>query len=221
MGKISGIDPRTFDSFYPWPRLGMDEVGTGCVAGPVCTAGVVLRKDPAVPLVLQEAGLRDSKEMTPYTRNRVFELMNTEDLCDFAVVHFVYPPNVQPMKGALDVMFNRIAASFRRQYGMRGTMMLDGDPRKGLDYKVTTIQKGDTKSLSIAAASVAAKVSRDRYMTKIAEEYPEYGFDNHKGYLTRTHRDALEAHGPCDIHRLWVKPIRALSRARQLREEAS
>jgi ribonuclease HII len=206
---------------HRWPLVGIDEVGTGCIAGPIAAAGVVLPKDDAVLDALEKAGLKDSKQMTPLSRERVRDLV--VDLAPFHVVEFIHPRELEQLgQGpALDKMFNSIMQKFRVHFGEGGSIVLDGNFRKKLDYFHVAVHQGDQKSMSIAAASVVAKVERDRLMEEYAPDFPGYGFEKHKGYLTRDHREALEKLGVAEIHRRNVKPIQKLLTAEQSPEAAS
>jgi ribonuclease HII len=206
--QAHAIRPRVFDSMHTWPMLGMDEVGTGCAAGPIAAAGVVLPKDQAFLDVLEEQGLKDSKQMTPLARERVSELILQH--ASFSVVEFIHPRELEKLgQGrALDALFDRICAKFRNKYGSGGSIVLDGNKRTRLDYFHVAVPQGDQRSLTIAAASVIAKVGRDAFMVEYAEYFPGYGFEAHKGYLTRDHKDALEKLGVCEMHRCNVKPVK-------------
>ena len=206
---LKHIRPRLFDSMHVWPLVGIDEVGTGCVAGPIAAAGVVLPKDEAVLDALELAGLKDSKQMTAMARERVSEIITEH--ATFCVVEYIHPRELEQLgQGpALDKMFNAIMAAFRLRFKRGGSIVLDGNYRKNLDYFHVAVHQGDQKSLAIAAASVVAKVARDKFM----EEYEDasgYGFAKHKGYLTKDHQDALEKLGVSDMHRRNVRPIQVL-----------
>lgn len=217
------IRPRLFDSMHRWPLLGIDEVGTGCIAGPIAAAGVVLPQDEGVLDALEAAGLKDSKQMTPIRREQARDIIVRH--AAFCTVDFIHPRELEELgQGrALDKMFNNIMGAFRLHFGEdRGAIVLDGNYRKTLDYFHVAVHQGDQKSLSIAAASVVAKVARDAFMVEYASDFPGYGFEDHKGYLTRTHQEALEKLGVAEIHRRNVKPVKdLLARAEQSQEAAS
>lgn len=215
------IHPRLFDSMHKWPLLGIDEVGTGSVAGPIAAGGVVLPQDSGVLDALELAGLKDSKQMTPYTRERSYELLKLH--AEFCVVEFIHPRELEVLgQGpALDKMFGRLMAKFRCKFGEGGSIVIDGTKRSRLDYFHIAVHQGDQKSLSIAAASVVAKVERDRFMEELEDTFPGYGFGKHKGYMTRDHKEALEKLGVCESHRRNVKPIQALLTDEQSPLEAS
>lgn len=207
--KYKGCDPRVFDSFYAKPLLGIDEVGTGCIAGPLCAAGAILPRSPEVLEALTIAGLRDSKEMTPLTRDRVFALLEKHALYLRAV--YVFPRDIERLgQGpALDAMFTDIIGTCRKRTHP-GAVLIDGYARPSVKYPHHGITQGDQKSLTIQAAATWAKVSRDRLMVSLGDTYPGYGLDNHKGYDTRQHREALEKLGVADVHRRNTKTIKRL-----------
>tara|TARA_R110002126_G_scaffold52672_16_gene143003 strand:+ start:979 stop:1644 length:666 start_codon:yes stop_codon:yes gene_type:complete len=207
---------------HQWPLLGIDEVGTGCAAGPIAAGGVVLPKDAVVLDALQAAGLKDSKQMTPASRRRVSEVIVKH--AEFCEIRYIHPRELEELgQGrALDKMFNSIMGEFRRRYKAEGAIILDGNKRSDLDYFHIAVHQGDQRSLSIAAASVVAKVARDKFMEEYALDFPGYGFENHKGYLTAEHKDALVKLGVAEIHRRNVRPIQVLlKRAEQSLEAAS
>ena len=207
--RYSGCDPRVFDRFFAKPLLGMDEVGTGCVAGPLCAAAIVLPQSVEVQDALVDMNLRDSKQMTPLTRERVYEFL--EKHAEYARAVFVFPRDIERLgQGpALDAMFTSLIACYRN-VATPGSVLIDGNDRKGVSFSHQGIPGGDDKSLTISAASVWAKISRDRLMVNLAKEYPGYGLENHKGYYVREHQEALEKLGVADIHRRNTKPIKDL-----------
>ena len=208
--RVPGIRPRTFDAMHKWPLLGLDEVGTGCIAGPIAAAGVVLPQDEGVLEALEFAGLKDSKEMTPLSRERAYDLIKKHAV--FEKVEFLHPRDLEQMGlgPSLDYLFNKIMASFRHTFGANGSIVLDGNFRKNLSFFHIAVHQGDQKSFSIAAASVIAKVERDNMMVALAEDFPGYALDDNKGYLTRSHREGLEKLGVSEIHRRNTKPVKAL-----------
>jgi ribonuclease HII len=207
--KHSGCDPRTFDKFYARPLLGMDEVGTGCIAGPICAAGVVLPHSIEVLDALVDMGLRDSKDMTPLTRDRCFDLLKQH--AAYARAVYVFPRDIERdgQGPSLDKMYSNIIATYRK-HNTPGAVLIDGNDRRGVEYIHQGIVAGDQKSLTISAASVWAKVSRDRVMIALAKKYPGYGLENHKGYAVRSHMEALEKLGVADVHRRNTRPVKRL-----------
>ena len=170
---------------------GVDEAGRGPLAGPVVTAAAILPEE----LIVDD--LNDSKKMTESCRCDVFEIVEKKAVC-YAII-FVDSQTIDEM--------NILAATL---YGMKkavlsletkpNVILIDGNSSIELPNTLTVV-KGDATSASIAAASVLAKVSRDRYMTKIALEYPQYGFDKHKGYPTKEHYEAISKYGLTPYHR--------------------
>ena len=187
----------------------MDEVGTGCIAGPICAAAVVLPGSPEILEILVDMGLRDSKDMTPLTRDRCFDFLQKH--AEYTRNVYVFPRDIEKhgLGPSLDKMYSNLISTYRKA-ATPGSVLIDGNDRKGVEFSHQGIPQGDQKSLTISAASVWAKVSRDRLMEHLAGSYPGYGFENHKGYDTRGHREALEKLGICDIHRKNTKTIKRL-----------
>ena len=184
---------------------GLDEAGRGAVAGPVVAAAVILPLSAPERLKLL-VGVHDSKQLTPKKRDGLYELIlehalaygigrvSAEEIDRIGIL----PANVQAMEMAVGQL--KPAADY---------LLLDGRIRlKNVPLPQQSIIKGDQKSLSIAAASILAKVSRDREMVALDGEYPAYGFVRHKGYCTREHELALLTHGPSPVHRHSFAPIR-------------
>jgi ribonuclease HII len=192
----------------------MDEVGTGCIAGPICAGAVVL--PPAVEILdaLVDMGLRDSKDMTPLTRDRCFDFLKQH--AEYARAVYVFPRDIEKydLGPALDKMYSDLIATYRKEHSP-GSVLIDGNDRKGVHFSHQGVPQGDQKSLTISAASVWAKVSRDRLMVSLSkkEEYEGYGFENHKGYDTRGHREALTKLGVSEMHRRNTKTIKRLLKA--------
>ncbi|BDS05225.1 ribonuclease HII [Oceaniferula spumae] len=181
---------------------GIDEAGRGPLAGPVSAAAVILPPGFTHPL------LDDSKKLTEKRRELLYtELTEREDVIwghSYAEVDEIE---------SINILHATHAAMVRATLSLKPApdfCLIDGLPVKNFPIKSDGIVKGDGKSLSIAAASIIAKVSRDRLMVQYAEKYPEYGFERHKGYGTKLHLDALRAHGPCPIHRRTFAPIAQL-----------
>jgi ribonuclease HII len=182
---------------------GIDEAGRGPLAGPVCAAAVILTPDPA--LIERLDGVRDSKQMRPEDREFWAEVLRNEAFS--YGVGFASPGEID-RSGILPA--TRLAIQ-------RALEMLSIRPEHLLlDYlklpenmtPQTAITKGDARSLSIAAASILAKTSRDALMCEMDSRYPTYGFVQHKGYATPAHLRALDKFGPCPIHRFSFAPIR-------------
>jgi len=172
---------------------GVDEAGCGPLAGPVYAAAAVL--DPHVHI----EGLNDSKKLTEKKREALYEQIVTSSL-DWSVA-FCTEKEIDE----INILQARLLAMRRAVNKLKAPpdmVLVDGnrDPKVGLE--TLCIVGGDGKSASIAAASILAKVSRDRYMLEMAKLYPQYGFEEHKGYPTRMHEERLIIYGPCAIHRM-------------------
>lgn len=180
---------------------GVDEVGRGPLAGPVVACAVVFASPARIP-----TGLDDSKRLTATRREALAAELRACDEADIGV-GIVEPAEIDrlnilrathwAMRLAVDDL--AVSADF---------LLVDGRPVTGLPAPSRSIIKGDSRSASIAAASIIAKVTRDAIMTCLSEVYPRYGFAAHKGYGTREHLAALEAAGPCPIHRMSFAPVR-------------
>lgn len=171
---------------------GVDEAGRGPLAGPVCAAAVILPPE----LVIE--GLDDSKKLTEAKREALYPV-----ICEQAVAYGIGFSDEQEID-EINILQATFAAMRRalEQLAMKPDLaLIDGNRATDFGLPVRTVVKGDSLSANIAAASVLAKVSRDRYMTRLAAQYPEYGFELHKGYGTKRHYEALREHGPCPAHR--------------------
>ena len=172
---------------------GIDEAGRGPLAGPVYAAAVILPAGCDIP------GLNDSKKLTEAKREALFDV-----ICDRAVAFGIGSADEKEID-AVNILQATYLAMRRAVEALPvpcDFAMVDGNRMPPLPVPGRTIVKGDAQSASIAAASILAKVSRDRLMLQYARQYPAYGFEKHKGYGTKDHYAALEAHGPCPIHRL-------------------
>lgn len=172
---------------------GIDEAGRGPLAGPVYAAAVILPPDCVIE------GLNDSKKLTEARREKLFDV-----IVEKAVAYGIGSADEKEID-SLNILQATYLAMRRAVEALPvpcDYAMVDGNRMPPLPVPRETIVKGDAKSASIAAASILAKVSRDRVMMQYHEQYPAYGFNAHKGYGTRTHYAALEAYGPCPIHRL-------------------
>ena len=175
---------------------GVDEAGAGPLAGAVYAAAVIL------PPEWKLEGLNDSKQVSPKRRERLFDRIREQ-----AVAWAVAWADEREIDET-DILSARILAMQRAIDGLAPAAdfaLIDGNRDRGRAAAITTphraIVKGDSLSASIAAASILAKVSRDRYMEEMARRYPEYEFERHKGYPTRRHYELLRKYGPCPIHR--------------------
>lgn len=171
---------------------GIDEAGRGPLAGPVYAAAVIL------PLGLEIEGLNDSKKLTEKKREQLFDI-----ICEKAVSYSIGIATEQEID-EINILNATFLAMRRAVEGLDvkpDYALVDGNQHPGLSIADETIIKGDGKSMSVAAASILAKVSRDRYMLEMAEKYPEYCFEKHKGYGTKLHYEMLEKYGVSEIHR--------------------
>ena len=175
------------------PVCGVDEAGRGPLAGPVCAAAVLL------PMGLEIPGLNDSKTLSEKKREALYDIIVQSAVSygiAFATVEEIETLNIL---GATYLAMNRAIA---RLMPPPALALIDGNRSAGITFPNRCVVGGDGKCASIAAASILAKVTRDRYMLEMAQRYPAYGFERHKGYGTKQHYAALREHGPCEIHRL-------------------
>ena len=171
---------------------GVDEAGRGPLAGPVCAAAVIL------PEHLQIPGLTDSKKLTDKKRRELFPLIQEQ------AVAFGIGLASEAEIDEINILQATFLAMRRalEQLSIRPDLVLiDGNRETDFGLPVKTVVKGDSLSANIAAASILAKVTRDNLMLEQAKQYPQYGFEIHKGYGTKAHYDALRQYGPCPIHR--------------------
>jgi len=190
-------------------RAGVYEAGRGPLAGPVVAAALVFDPD----FLQQEvhgrlAGLNDSKQLSAATRERFFALLTAQPEVDYAVgiCSVAEIDDLNILRATHQAMVRALRALPR----LPDLALVDGLPVPGLPCPAQAIVAGDAQSLSIAAASIIAKVTRDRIMAELDRQYPHYGFARHKGYGTRAHLDALRRHGPCPCHRKSFAPVRQL-----------
>lgn len=172
---------------------GVDEAGRGPLAGPVCAAAVILPPDLVIP------GLNDSKKLTDKKRRELFDI-----IVDQAVAYGIALVDEKQIDeiNILQATFRAMEQAVSRMDVQPDIVLVDGNREPNLGLPVKTVVKGDSRSASIAAASILAKVTRDRLMEQLDETYPQYGFAVHKGYGTKRHYEALRQYGPCPIHRM-------------------
>ena len=172
---------------------GVDEAGRGPLAGPVCAAAVILPRGLEIP------GLNDSKKLSEKRREALYDVIISSAMAygiAFADVEEIERLNILH---ATFLAMNRAIA----QLSVRPELaLIDGNRDSDIEVPSRCIVKGDSRCADIAAASILAKVTRDRYMIKMAEQYPQYGFEQHKGYGTKQHYAALREHGASPIHRM-------------------
>ncbi len=184
---------------------GIDEAGRGPWAGPVTAGAVLLPLDENCVQAL--AGVRDSKQLSAKKRERLYEVIQ-EVAIDWQVAH-VMPAEIDQM-GILPATKKAMRMAVEKLSLKVDALVIDAVKFPKWKIEQVSLIKGDQRSLSIAAASIMAKVSRDRLMQDMENQYSGYGFGQHKGYGTKKHREALSVLGPCDIHRKSYKPIQAL-----------
>jgi ribonuclease HII len=185
----------------PGLTCGVDEAGRGPLAGPVVAAAVIL--DERAPI----KGLNDSKLLTPRTRERLFDEIHAKALC-----LCIAQASVEEID-TLNILQATLLAMRRAVEGLRlrpNKVLVDGNRLPTLKIAAEAIIGGDAKVKSISAASILAKVHRDRLCLDLHEQHPQYGFDDHKGYSTPQHLAALKAHGICPHHRRSFAPVREL-----------
>ena len=182
---------------------GVDEAGRGPLAGPVVAAAVIL--DELAPV----KGLADSKVLSPRRRELLFEQIRAHALC-FSIAS----ASVEEIDH-LNILQATLLAMRRAVEGLRllpHRVVVDGNRVPLLPMTVAAVVKGDSKVAAISAASILAKVQRDRWCADLHDQFPHYGFATHKGYPTAEHLAALQRHGPCAAHRRSFAPVRAAER---------
>lgn len=171
---------------------GVDEAGRGPLAGPVCAAAVILPRDAEIP------GLNDSKKLSDKKRRELFPIIKEKAICygiGLASHEEIDEINI------LQATYLAMERALAQLTVTPQQVLIDGNRTKDFGLPVKTVVHGDSLSMSIAAASVLAKVTRDDLMLEMAKEYPQYGFEIHKGYGTKAHYEALRTYGVCPIHR--------------------
>lgn len=186
------IENKYFDLGYRF-ICGVDEAGRGPLAGPVCAAAVILPANIEIP------GLDDSKKLTDKRRRELFPVIQNEALAyGIAFADEKEIDNINILQATFLAMERAVA-----QLQVKPDLaLIDGNRKKDFGIPAETVIHGDSLSVSIAAASILAKVTRDDYMLEMADKHPGYGFEVHKGYGTKAHYAALLEKGPCPIHRM-------------------
>ncbi len=171
---------------------GVDEAGRGPLAGPVYAAAVILPSDCVIE------GLNDSKKLTEKKREKLFD-----EIKEKALAYGIASADEKEIDeiNILNATFLAMKRAIDSLSVKPDLALIDGNQKPHTDIEEVTVIKGDAKSMSIAAASVLAKVSRDRFMLEMAEKYPQYEFARHKGYGTKLHYEKIAQYGVCDIHR--------------------
>jgi len=199
--KSLALDQESFDWDIPGLVAGVDEAGRGPLAGPVFAAAVIL--DDLSPI----QGLADSKKLSSIKRDQLYDIIKARALC-FCVA----TASVNEID-QMNILQATLLAMQRAVKGLRlkpMKVLVDGNRLPVLDVRAEAIVKGDSKVASISAASILAKVERDRWCVEIDSQYPLYGFAIHKGYGTSFHLNALKQHGPCVLHRRSFAPVAQL-----------
>ena len=187
----------SFESRFSGPVCGVDEAGRGPLAGPVVAAAVIL--DPQnLP-----NGLNDSKKLSHTRREALFEVIMANAAVGLGIAEPEEIDRINILGASLTAMQRAIDNLPLKAV----TALIDGNKLPPLDIPAEAIVKGDSKSLSIAAASIIAKVTRDRLMVLADQRFPGFGFAGHKGYPSAAHRDYVAEHGPCPIHRFSYAPV--------------
>ncbi len=182
-----------FDKLFGYELLaGVDEAGRGPLAGPVYAAAVILPED----LVIE--GLDDSKKLSEKRREELYEIITQKAVCWAVATADEKEIDEINIRNATYKAMNRAVAKLTTQPEY---VLIDGDAVKEMEIPHICVVKGDAKSRSIAAASILAKVSRDRYLKELDEKYPQYKFAQHKGYGTKLHYEMIEEHGISPVHR--------------------
>ena len=192
MTELWSLENEIYDSGLS-PLCGVDEAGRGPLAGPVCAAAVILPRGAVIE------GLNDSKKLSEKRREALYEEIIACSLAygvAFATVEEIEERNIL---GATFLAMNRAIAKLDVRPALA---LIDGNRNKGIETASRCVIGGDGKCADIAAASILAKVTRDRYMLEMAEKYPQYGFERHKGYGTAAHYAAIREFGPSPIHRM-------------------
>ena len=192
MSELWSIENEIYDSGVGI-ICGVDEAGRGPLAGPVCAAAVIL------PRALEIDGLNDSKKLSEKKREELFAVITSRAIAygiAFAEVEEIERLNI------LEATFIAMNRAIGKLCVKPELALIDGNRNKGISMPSRCVVGGDGKCADIAAASILAKVTRDRYMYEMAEKYPEYGFEAHKGYGTKAHYAAIREYGPSPIHRM-------------------
>ena len=178
---------------------GLDEAGRGCLAGPVVAAAVILPRD------WRHAEINDSKQLTAHQRDRLFAVIHEHALCIGVGIASVEVVDRLNILQATHVAMKEAVSNLSSPPDF---LLLDAVQLSNMPMPQHSIIKGDALSLSIAAASIIAKVTRDRMMVEYDRQYPAYGFAVHKGYGTQQHRSAIKQYGPCPIHRRTFRGVK-------------
>ncbi len=192
MTELWTIENEIYDSGLS-PLCGVDEAGRGPLAGPVCAAAVIL------PRGLVIDGLNDSKKLSEKRREALYDA-----ICRKALAYGIAFASVEEIeeRNILEATYLAMNRAIEKLSLRPALALIDGNRNKGIALPSRCVIGGDGKCADIAAASILAKVTRDRCMLTLAEQYPQYGFERHKGYGTAAHYAAIREHGLCPIHRM-------------------
>lgn len=192
MTELWSIENEIYESGVA-PLCGVDEAGRGPLAGPVCAAAVILPRD----LVIE--GLNDSKKLSEKKRELLYD-----EIIEKAVSYGIAFATVEEIeeKNILEATFLAMNRAIEKLSVQPALALIDGNRDRGIAVEARCVIGGDGKCADIAAASILAKVTRDRYMLQLAQQYPQYGFEKHKGYGTAAHYAAIRTFGPSPVHRM-------------------
>ena len=192
MTELWSLENEIYDSGLS-PLCGVDEAGRGPLAGPVCAAAVILPRGTVIE------GLNDSKKLSEKRREALYD-----EIVGKAIAFGVAFASVEEIeeKNILEATLLAMNRAIEKLSVVPALALIDGNRNKGIALPSRCVIGGDGKCADIAAASILAKVTRDRYMLEMAEKYPQYGFDRHKGYGTAAHYAAIREYGPSPIHRM-------------------
>lgn len=192
MTELWSIENEIYESGVS-PLCGVDEAGRGPLAGPVCAAAVILPRG----LVIE--GLNDSKKLSEKKRELLYD-----EIIEKAVSYGIAFATVEEIeeKNILEATFLAMNRAIEKLSVQPALALIDGNRDRGIAVEARCVIGGDGKCADIAAASILAKVTRDRYMLQLAQQYPQYGFEKHKGYGTAAHYAAIRTFGPSPVHRM-------------------
>ncbi len=192
MTELWSIENEIYESGVA-PLCGVDEAGRGPLAGPVCAAAVILPRG----LVIEE--LNDSKKLSEKKRELLYD-----EIIEKAVSYGIAFATVEEIeeKNILEATFLAMNRAIEKLSVQPALALIDGNRDRGIAVEARCVIGGDGKCADIAAASILAKVTRDRYMLQLAQQYPQYGFEKHKGYGTAAHYAAIRTFGPSPVHRM-------------------
>ncbi|MBQ7472870.1 MAG: ribonuclease HII [Oscillospiraceae bacterium] len=192
MTELWNIENEIYESGVT-PLCGVDEAGRGPLAGPVCAAAVILPRGTVIE------GLNDSKKLSEKKRELLYD-----EIVEKAITYGIAFATVEEIekKNILEATFLAMNRAIEKLSVRPALALIDGNRDKGICVPSRCVIGGDGKCADIAAASILAKVTRDRYMLEMAERYPQYGFEKHKGYGTAAHYAAIREYGPSPLHRM-------------------